>query len=269
MVEINNLIVKNSFNNIIDRKFVIPTEIKQIKFDVGLAGEAPNSAIWLSETSDRFVIGIEPLAYHWGMINNFETSNSLRPYPNNFKIVQLEEGVVKLNKSVVIGIGDRFCGLECAIDDVDGLQKRIFYQTNRKGGASGASSLLKPNSSHPQGNDIEDILEVNTVSLSSILDYIPWDRFEFIEHIKTDCEGYDYSVVKSIGKYLDKVVFITSELLRRDLWEDKPSDNEFVEFMKSNDFSVLSEKNGEINFVNNKLRDKISDYSLNNKTLGL
>ena len=84
-------------------------------------------------------------------------------------------------------------------------------------GASGASSLLKHNSSHPQGNDIEAVFEVNTISLKSILDYIPWDRFKYIEHIKTDCEGYDYTVVKSIGEYLDRIVYISSEMLRRPL----------------------------------------------------
>ena len=267
MNKIDELIVKNTFNNIIDGKLIIPDNIKQIKFDVGLAGEAPNAAIWISETPDRFVIGIEPIPYHWGMLHNFETSNSLRPYPHNFKIIQLEEGVVKLNRNIVGKIDNRFCGLECAIDDVDGIQRRVFYQTNRKGGASGSSSLLKPINKHPMVNDVEDIYEVNTISLSSILDYIPWDRFEYIEHIKTDCEGYDYTVVKSMGKYLNKIVFISSELLRRDWWENKTPDKEFVRFMLDNNFSVISEKGGEINFVNEKLKHKINEHSLNNKTL--
>jgi hypothetical protein len=263
------LIVKNSYNKIDGGKLVIPENIKQIKFDIGLAGEAPNSAIWLSETSDRFVIGVEPIPYHWDMIQNFETSNSLRPYPNNFSILQLEEGVVKLAKNNLCKIGDRFLGLEAAIDDVKGIQKRTFYQTTREGGASGASSLLKHNSSHPQGNQIESVYEVNTISLSSIFDYIPWDRFEYIEHVKTDCEGYDYHVVKSIGDYLKKVVYISSEMLRRELWDGKPSDSEFINFMVENDFSILNEGNGEINFVNNKLKNKIIEDKLNNKTLGL
>ena len=36
-----------------------------------------------------------------------------------------------------------------------------------------------------------------------------------------------------------------------------------------NDFSILNEENGEINFVNNKLKNKIIEDKLNNKTLGL
>jgi len=268
-LNIKKLIVKNTFGEIENGKLVIPEDINQIKFDVGLAGEAPNSAIWLSETTDRFVIGVEPIIYHWNMIQNFETSNSLRPYPDNFKILQLEEGVIKLTKSNVGEVGNRFCGLVCAIDDVEGIQKRTFYQTTRVGGASGASSLLKHNSNHPQGNEIEDVYEVNTISLKSILDHIPWDRFEYIEQIKTDCEGYDYAVVKSIGEYLDRIVYISSEMLRRELWDGKPSDQEFIEFMKSHNFAILNEAGGEINFVNTKLQHKISEDNLNNKTLGL
>jgi hypothetical protein len=263
------LIVEGTYNLIENNKFILPENIKQIKIDVGLAGEAPNSAIWLSETDDRFVIGIEPLKYHWGMIKNFETSNTLRPYPMDFKILQVDEGVIKYNRHNVGVINQRFCGLECAIDNVEGIQKRIFYQINREGGASGASSLLEPNQNHPQSNQIETILEVKTISLESILNYIPFDKFGYIEHIKTDCEGYDFEVVKSIGKYLDKVVFISSEFLKRDLWNGKPSDNDFINFMVQNNFSILSEGNGEINFINNKLQHKIKEDKLNNKTLGL
>ena len=263
------LTVKNTFNKIDSGVLLIPENIKQIKIDVGLAGEAPNSALWLSETEDRFVIGVEPLDYHWGMIKNFETSNTLRPYPHDLKMLQTEEGVVKLNKQNICEIGDRFCGISAAIDDIDGIKKRLFYQTTRVGGASGASSLLKHNSLHPQGNDIEAVIEVNTISLKSILDYIPWDRFKYIEHIKTDCEGYDYAVVKSIGEYLDRIVYISSEMLRRDLWDEKPSDHDFIDFMKSHNFAILNEWGGEINFVNTKLQHKIIEDGLNNKTLGL
>ena len=89
----------------------IPEELKQIRIDVGLAGEAPNSALWLSQTTDRFVIGIEPLPYHWKMIKNFETSNSKRPYPKYIPLLQLEENVVKLAKKMQIS---NICSLACA-----------------------------------------------------------------------------------------------------------------------------------------------------------
>jgi len=249
-------------------KFNISEDIKQIKIDVGLAGEAPNAAIWLSETPDRFVIGIEPIPYHWKMINNYETSNSLRPYPENFKILQLEEGVVKFNKEVICTIGDRFHKLECAIDNVKEECFKKFYMMDRTGGASGSSSLLKPTTAHP--HYVEEELQVRVTSLEAILDSVDWERFPYIEQIKTDCEGNDFSVVKSIGKYLDRIVFITSEMTDNlHHWENTHNPNEFVSYMQDQGFSVIGLGAGEIQFGNNNLKNLVESDGLNCNTLGL
>lgn len=245
----------------------IPEELKQIRLDVGLAGEAPNAALWLSETTDRFVIGIEPLAYHWKMINNFETSNSKRPYPYDFKILQLEENVVKLNKEVICDVGNRFFAIEAAIDNVSEAQKKKFYMMDRTDGASGSSSLLKPSSHHP--HFIEDEVEVTVHSLEHVLDSIDWDRFEYIEHIKTDCEGKDWDVVKSIGKYLDKVVFISSEMTNNlHHWHGSGDPRQFIEFMQNSGFGVISLGNGQIVFLNKSLEHKVKQDNLDFHTLG-
>tara|TARA_R100001163_G_C5053286_1_gene189874 strand:- start:1044 stop:1796 length:753 start_codon:yes stop_codon:yes gene_type:complete len=246
----------------------IPEELKQIRIDVGLAGEAPNAALWLSETTDRFVIGIEPLPYHWKMINNFETSNSKRPYPDNFKILQLEENVVKLNRQVICDVGNRFFPIEAAIDDVSKVEKKKFYMMDRTGGASGSSSLLEPSPHHP--HFIEEEIEVAVHSLEHVLDSIDWDRFEYIEHIKTDCEGKDWDVVKSIGKYLDRVVFITSEMTNNlHHWHGSGDPRQFVEFMQKSGFGVLGVGNGEIVFFNLSLKHKVEEDNLDFNTLGL
>jgi len=248
-------------------KFFIPEGVNQVKIDVGLAGEAPNSAIWLSETDDRFVIGIEPLSYHWDMIQDFETSNSKRPYPTNFKILQLKEGVVKLDRKVVCEINDRFYKLECAIDNVLEEGRRIFYMMDRTNGASGSSSLLKPSAHHP--HFIEKEVEVPVVSLEMVLDDMDWDRFPYIEHIKTDCEGKDFDVMQSIGKYLDKIVYISSEMTDNvHHWENSNNQKEFVEFMVNKGFGIKSLGNGEITFINNKLSYLVEKHNLNCATLG-
>lgn len=242
-----------------DGRFRIPSEVKSIKIDVGLAGEAPNSALWLSNDKDRFVIGIEPLEYHWKMIQNFETSNTLRPYPNNMKIVQLEKGIIEMNKAKVCDIGERFCKIQCAIDDVKKLEKRKFYQMDRKNGASGSSSLLKPSEKHP--HFVENEVEVDTVSLEMILDHIDWDRFPMIEHIKTDCEGHDFIVVKSIGdKYLERVLFVSSEMstANKDHWFGSYNHDDYIKFMISRGFSVVFRNENDIVFRNNRI-DKIID----------
>ena len=59
------------------RNVFIPTSCKYLKIDIGLAGDAPNSAIWLSDTSDRFVIGIEPLEYHWKHMSRLGSPDGL------------------------------------------------------------------------------------------------------------------------------------------------------------------------------------------------
>ena len=191
----------------------VPKQCTSIKIDVGLAGEAPNSAIWLNETTDRFVIGIEPIAYHWKMLKNLETANSKREYPKNFRFIQLDKGIIEFNRQEISKIDSRFSGLHCAIDDVSGKQNfKNFYQMDRDEGASGSSSLLKPSEHHP--HFIENIIEVPVISLEYLLEFIDWNRFPFIEHIKTDCEGKDYDVVRSIGKqrYGGDVCFINNRL---------------------------------------------------------
>jgi hypothetical protein len=259
---------ENIDNLINGEKYDIPTNIKQIKIDVGLAGEAPNSSIWLSETDDRYVFGIEPLPHHWSMLTDFKKADTNRPYPDNFKILQLHNKTIEFQHSVVCDITNRFSGLRCAIDNVDKVTTSKFYEMNRDGGASGASSLLEPSSQHP--TTLNDILYVKTISLEMLLDKIPWNRFEYIEHIKTDCESKDFDVVKSIGKYLDRIVFITSEMTNNTHHVIGACDpNAFIEFMRNNDFSVIKISGGNIEFVNNKLKHKIEEDKLNNKTLGI
>jgi hypothetical protein len=243
----------------IDGKLDVPVNLSSIKIDIGLAGEAPTSALWLSNHTNRFVIGIEPLAYHWKMLNNFETSESKRPYPYDFAIVQLEEGVVKKNKQNICNIGNRFCKIHCAIDDVDKPTKKKFYQMDRKDGASGSSSLLKPTSNHP--HFIEEEIYVDVISLAMILDHVDWERFPFIEHIKTDCEGHDFSVVKSIGdKYFDKILFISSEMSisNKTQWENTYDHEEYIRYMDSKGFDVIFRNNQDVIFMNRKLK-KIAD----------
>ena len=147
MIEIKDILEGKLDDN---EKFKIPSGITSIKIDVGLAGEAPNSAIWLDETPDRFVIGIEPLSYHWDMLKELSTANSKREYPKDFRFIQLDRGVIELNGKEISSIGDRFCGVQCAIDDIGNKIDVVkFYEMDRTDGASGSSSLLEPSKLHP------------------------------------------------------------------------------------------------------------------------
>jgi len=248
-------------------KYEIPKNIKQIKIDVGLAGEAPNSSIWLSETDDRYVFGFEPLTHHWSMLSNFDAAETTRPYPYDFKILQLHDNSIKLNRKTVCSITNRFTGIRCAINNVDQITEMDFYEMDRHLGASGSSSLLPPSDQHPW--KLNDVIKIKTISLEMFLNNIPWERFEFIEHIKTDCEGKDFDVVKSIGKYLDRVVYITSEMTNnRHHVVGSCNPDEFINFMLQNNFKVIDQIGGNINFVNNKFLNTDIIKTLNNNTLG-
>lgn len=262
MMNIEDLKVEGTNFNVVDGKFVIPPSINQIKIDVGLAGDAPNSALWLHDTSDRFVFGVEPLPYHW------ENINELKYKHPKHKILQLgRNAVIRNNVEITKNISDRFCGIECAIDDVTDIEVRSFYEIDHREAKSGASTLLKPSKIH--GHSVEKIIDVNTISLKTLFDHIPWDRFEYIEHLKTDCEGYDNIVINSLGDYIEKIVYISSELINQAWWEKTPNMNEFINYVKERDFTVLHRNNVGVDFVNNKLRDKIDIDKLNNKTAGL
>ena len=239
-------------------KFIIPADQRHINIDVGLAGDACHSAIWLSKNSDRFVIGIEPLELHWGMLENIETSESKTGYPQGSRYLQLEEGVVKLENKVVCNIGDRFCGIRCAIDDVSQPSWEHFYLMDPTDGASGSSSLLKPTDKHP--HFVEDVIKTPVISLEMVLGCVDWGRIPFIEHIKTDCEGNDLDVIKSIGKYLDRVMFITTECSATNVghWENQYTAPGLLHFMTSKGFVLVHVEGADAIFANKRSLDDMS-----------
>tara|TARA_Y100000310_G_C20454466_1_gene702386 strand:+ start:55 stop:852 length:798 start_codon:yes stop_codon:yes gene_type:complete len=249
-----------------NNKFIIPPYINHIRIDVGLAGDACNSQMWLEETNDRFVFGIEPLEIHHQHLKQ-----------HNF--------------------GERFLLVKGAISNTPSPTKKTFYHLHN----TGASSFLEPkDKSHLKKKEV-----VNTFSLEFLLDHIPWDRFEDIEHIKTDCEGTDYEAIKSIGRYLLRVGAISSEVslnnlavfkgLSTDVYSDLMNflhqnqfapDKRYVLDMDSNDRGGfrpgqrglsrsrrIDFKNQELKFINQRLRtyyepDLTGRSALSNNTIG-
>ena len=94
-----------------------------------------------------------------------------------------------------------FFGLECAIDNITSPEPKTFYHMEEQG----SSSLLKPSDIHP--HSIKKTETVQCVSLNDICDYIDWEKFQVIEHLKVDCEGHDLEVIKSMRGYIERVVF--------------------------------------------------------------
>lgn len=201
------IVLLNSLDS--DQKIKIPKGVTQIRIDVGLSDTAPNTLFWLNNQKKCFVIGIEPLSEHW-------------------------DGLSKLN------LGDRFLGIKAAISNTEKPSRRTFYHLEN----SGASSLLEPTSeeTHTDGQcwKVKKEEVVDTLSLQFVLDHIPWERFDCIEHIKTDCEGHDFEVVQSIGKYTKIVAAISSEFSYNNLYRYKGVTlelyQEFMDYLRLNNF---------------------------------
>jgi hypothetical protein len=240
----------------------IPENVKRIRIDVGLAGDAPNSALWLNESDDLFVIGIEPQQFMWDHLNILGTPNNtidtiIHPM---WHIIQLGKNSITLNKQVVKELNNNFLPIKVAINEVSNPTTQDFYVNVEY--ESGSSSLRYP---QERPHLLKEVVNTNVCSLEYVLNHIPWDRFNYIEHIKTDCEGMDFEVIKSIGKYIDKVVFVTSEL--SDFVKDK--NNEFINWMLSNSFTNIGISQGNINFINQKFNEEVKLHNITNKTLGL
>ena len=253
-------------------KIKLPKKCDSVRIDVGLASEAPNSAKWLLETQNRFVIGIEPVDHHWDMLCEFETADTDRPYPE-FPFIQLSRNSIEHNKNKICSIGDRLFEIQCAISDVESLTNRKFFQMDRSGGASGSSSLLEPTDKHP--HTIENIIDIPTIPLSFILDKLEYS--DPIEHIKTDCEAHDFNVVKSLGNYIENVCFVTSEMTENYSHHKGAYDREeFLNFMSERGFGItrrrwglLAINGGEVHFINKRLKSFIKAKGYESTTFGL
>lgn len=174
-----------------DEKINIPEYAKNICIDIGLSYNSPYSQLWLSVNPNRFVIGCEP------NLNNIRSINQGIP-----------KGCIQLNKDF---IDKKVYMLPCALDNVNGLEYKTFYNTIND---PGCSSLYKPT----EIGWIGEIVTVPCISAKSIFDLISWDRFKYIEHVKIDAQGNDFEIVKSMGNYLaEKVVYLTVEITEEDI----------------------------------------------------
>lgn len=239
------MILENYLNNF--KKFNIPENIKNIRFDIGLSYSAPNSSYWLNKNEDVFIIGVEADKYAVdSIIKNglFTKQHELyTPFPNkNFLLLNL------------------------ALDNVDEPTTKLFYHMNED---VGVSSLLKPTKT--LNYSIKELSNVNVYSFYDLLDKIDWNRFEYIELVKIDTQGKDLDIIKSAKNYLNKIVYLNCEVNTFNYYENNPKPHEFDQYMIANNFEKIlnnSYVDGEVVDVTyfNKnyetLRNKIDSFVL-------
>lgn len=138
-----------------------------------------------------------------------------------------------------------------------------------EGGDGGCSSLLKLSDNYQtRWSGRSDILKTGeiTVNVTTLENYI--DASPLIDHIDImviDAQGMDLSVLKGIGKYLERVKIGVMEAgtAANVLYDGQCTVEECVTFLESNGFTVLGEKSNDIdrNEVNIYFNNRSQDFS--------
>ena len=107
----------------------------------------------------------------------------------------------------------------------------------------GTSSFHRPTKEYadkqPEHFSISEHIPIPTIRLSDFMSLLPWDRFEYVEHIKVDTQGNDLRVLESAGDYLKKVMFVTAEIAKEIQYERSPTEEEMDNLMTSYGFEFI------------------------------
>ena len=170
---------------------------------------------------------------------------------NNFRMAQVLKGVKDIRGKYIL--------LCAAADDVgEGIVYQDFYSTPKDfGNSSLREEVIKD---HPDKGAYEK-LSMPSVSLDTILDYVNWDKYPFIECIKIDVEGKELDVLKSCKKYLEKVIFFKVEAFEQtdENLSTYGDDRQVIKFLRDNDFELFDKEPGDYKFVNKKYLGSMPD----------
>jgi len=204
----------------------IPAGPFRLFIDVGLSHSAPHSQEWLETHEDAFVIGIEPTP---------ASRQSIR-------------------EKHILESEPRFLLLPYGIANVDKMEKR-FFNVLQIGTDRGTSSFLDPTDSLlAEGWKVEEKIEVPVISLKMILDCIPWDRFKTkIFTMKSDTQGYECEVLRSLGHYLPQINEIQIENSTYDKYANAPTTEQIFNILTDASFVPVRHHAGNSWFVNSSL----------------
>lgn len=235
----NNL--QEQLTNLKNKNF----DFSNFKIDVGTSSTAPHSAHWLAKDPSVCVLAVEP---------NMENVSGLRygvNLKNNNTHIRTSDSSILDGKNIVNNYNpDHFFLLEnVAIDDVIVPENVDFYCTGKEN--TGCSSLYRP--TKELGIPISHIEQVTVVSLAYILDFIEFPINGHIMFVKTDTQGKDFEVVKSIGKYLPNVVALKCEYNVKNYYEIATNTTvDFYNFMTANRFGLVKDTGYDFLFINNR-----------------
>lgn len=193
--------------------------------DIGLSYNAPVSYEQLKSNPNAFIIGFEP-------------------NPESCKEIQAEP-FVKRHDFHVGGIPKsekRFLLLNYGVANVNEVESRSFNITNED---PGCSSFLEIQSKHT----VKQSIDINVIGLKYVLDALPWDKFnsKYFE-IKSDTQGYEIEVLKSLGDYINYVKDIRIEESTYGQYIGAPSTIEIHTYLASSGMRLLKQHDGDAYF---------------------
>lgn len=186
-------------------KIKLPKWCKKVSIDVGTSINAPNSEYWLNSDNEMCVFAFEP---------------------NPFNIEHLKKGdkvwPIHLNPNK---IDESFFIIECALSKGESRFSDFYCTSND----SGTSSMFKPSYF-----DVKQVVQVPTISLQNFFDLFPWERVEYIEHLKIDAQSADFDIVQGGANYLrENVLYLSVETNTGNQYLNKERPQEMKEYIES------------------------------------
>lgn len=229
-------ILEKSNITVYNNKIIIPEEIQHVKLDVGLSYGANMSQDWLTHENDLLVFGFEP---NPESVRLLRSANNPKQHPAHPDVIE-QRFIDKQFFIVPVALGAE------KEDDKD------FYITTLD---EGCSSFYKPSGVL---FNVSKVIKVPVFPLKDFLDYFPWDQIPYIEYLKIDAQGSDLDIIRGLGSYIEKIVFITTEATVGNLYLDvKDNDVSKVDsFMLDRGFfRILHPKTKDATYLNFRFRD--------------
>jgi FkbM family methyltransferase len=174
-----------------NNKIIIPSWVKHIKLDIGLAYNAPHTQVWLSKQSDLLVFGFEP---NPDAVNKICSPYNHKLHPENGDVLEFKY------------INTRAYIIPVALGK-ERKEAVAFYKTD---GDGGNSSFFEPSQSETRFHT-KEVIHVPIYTLSDFFELLP-DTVPYVDFIKIDAQGADLDILKGAEDWITKkVVFITAE----------------------------------------------------------
>ena len=209
----------NTIESLIKNK--IPKGKYDLFIDVGLSYNAPHSVEKLQKNPNSFVIGVEP-------------------NPESCKIIR-QKYIPESEK--------RFLLLPYGIADVKKPEQK---KLNIVMPDPGTSSFLDITQKFIDGWNVslKETVEVPVVSLKTILDLLPWENFRSKNFdMKSDTQGFEYEVLKSLGDYIKNVRHLKVESTTRGQYENAATTEEIFSFLGESGLQLVEHDGGNAWFV--------------------